>query len=171
MIGRKRLLEFLPTAYVVRGKVMFWHVSVHPSVCPHLGGGYPVQVQPGGYPSQVQVGGYPTLGTPCQTWSGGYPTLGPPPSDLAGGSTPPQVPPPVRPWITPPHVRPGRGVPRQGDTPPSSTWYAAIGMPLAFTQEDFLVVCWFHYTELHGQNSKNCPSFQNATIYFKRRRG
>ena len=39
-------IVFLPTAYVVRGKVMFWHVSVHPSVCPR-GGGVP---QPGGYP-------------------------------------------------------------------------------------------------------------------------
>ena len=32
--------------YVVRGKVMFWHVSVHPFVCPQGGpphaGGYPV---------------------------------------------------------------------------------------------------------------------------------
>ena len=27
-------ISLLPTAYVVRGKVMFWHVSVHLSVCP-----------------------------------------------------------------------------------------------------------------------------------------
>ena len=61
---------FLPPAYVVRGKVMFWHASVHPSIClstggvpishnalQHFpecheaagGGGYP----PGGYPGQV----------------------------------------------------------------------------------------------------------------------
>ena len=85
---------------------------------PQQGGTLPrvTPIRPGwGYPDR----GVPTLGTPHQTW--GYPNQGVPhlrypPSDLA------------------------RGVPRQGGgTPPSSTWYAAVGMPLAFTQEDFLV--------------------------------
>ena len=69
----------------------------------------------GGTPSQVQVGGYPIPGpgrggTPSQVQvGGGYPIPGP------GGG----------------------GVPRQSST--ASTCYAAGGVPLAFTQEDFLV--------------------------------
>ena len=58
-----KITYLLPTAYVVRGKVMFWHVSVHPSVCPqgggvrHLAWGEHDQVQTGGgYPSQVWWG-------------------------------------------------------------------------------------------------------------------
>ena len=145
---------------------MFWHVSVRRST--HLSvhtwgmGGNPSQVQVGGtptggypnwggYPSR----GYPTLGTPHQTWwgvpwRGGYPTSGTPCQTWWGtpiwtwwpgvpqvGGTPPQVPP----------VRPGWGVPWLGGVPIwSSTWYAAVGMPLAFTQEDFLVnVCFWSY--------------------------
>ena len=81
VISSSTRVHLLPTAYVVRGKVIFWHVSVHQSVCPHLGGGVP-RPGPGG-------GGVPQ--------PGGVPLLG---------------------W---------------------STWYAAVGMPLAFTQEDFLV--------------------------------
>ena len=79
----------LPTAYVVQGKVMFWHASVHPSVCPHLGGGvprpgpagggYPSQVQ-GGYPYQVQAGGVPQPGP-----AGGYPDGRLPQPGPAGG--------------------------------------------------------------------------------------
>ena len=34
----------LPPAYVVRGKVMFWHASVHPSICLSTGGGYPYPI-------------------------------------------------------------------------------------------------------------------------------
>ena len=186
---------------------MFWHVSVHQSVCPHLGGtparyrwGVGVS-QPGGYPCQ----GIPHLGYPtCRTWPGWYPCQ---------GGTPPQVTPPVGPGRggTParrgshlryPPVRPAQGypcwgvphlgyplsdlarrypywgvlhlrypphwtwlvggtpvgVPHLGPPLPSqtwpggtparggrvphlgwSTWYTAVGMPLAFTQEDFLV--------------------------------
>ena len=128
-------------------------------------GGYPSQVQVGGYPSQVQVGvpqpgpgrgypdgGYPNggtsmgvshLGYPMSYLAGGYPSGGYPnqggphlrypPSDLAGGypdrGTPPQV---------PPQSDLAGGYPT-GGTPLSSTWYTAVGMPLAFTQEDFLV--------------------------------
>ena len=100
-------VELLPTAYVVRGKVMF-------SVCPHLGGR--------GYPGQVQWEGTPPLVPPCCTWWG---------VPLVGGGTPPRVPPHQTwlggyPWQGVPHLR-------------WSTWYAAVGMPLAFTQEDFLV--------------------------------
>ena len=120
-------LCLLPTAYVVRGKVMF-------SVCSHLGeGGTRARSsRGGGYLSQVQPGGGPR-------WWG----------------TPPRVP-PVRPGRggtlageyhtsgTPLHQTWPGGVPRQGGgTPPSSTWYAAVGMPLAFTQEDFLF--WLKY--------------------------
>ena len=93
-------------------------------------GGTPPQVQVGGTPSQVQVGGYPIPGP--GRW--GYPIPGPGPGR---GGTPSQV------W---------------GDTlsqvwggysgyPPgiASTCYgyAAGGMPLAFTQEDFLVFVLF----------------------------
>ena len=201
----------LPTAYVVRGKVMFWHVSVHPSihpsVCPHLGGvpqpgpaggggtptggvpnhqtwpggggtlmgGTPPQVppvRPGwgvphlGYPP-VRPGwgapwwGYPTSGTSHWTWLGvpwwGYPTLGTP--GRPGRGVPWQgvpwwgVPclkyPPHWTWPggTPPWIPPNwtwlGGVPRWGGYPTSGgTWYTAVGMPLAFTQEDFLVYLW-----------------------------
>ena len=61
--GTDLSFSYLPTAYVVRGKVMFWPVSVHPSVCPHggtppgRGGGDPGQVWLGEYPSQAQIGG------------------------------------------------------------------------------------------------------------------
>ena len=83
----------LPTA------VIFWHISVHPSihqsVCPHLGGvprpdpgpgrgggGTPASQVHLRYPPSELAGGYPLLG--------GYPTLGTPPqSDLAGGGVPP----------------------------------------------------------------------------------
>ena len=176
--------KFLPTAYVVRGKVMFWHVSVHPSVCPQ-GRTPPGQAEgvpepgpaggEGGYLRQVQTGGVPQPGlmeVPCSglmggvtwggvplTWSGpiggypsqvrwGVPKVGYP---LAGMGYPPS-----RPGWVPPLDRQGitsRGTPQAAGTPPPptaggipplqdnrwSTWYAAVGMPLAFTQEDFLV--------------------------------
>ena len=83
---------------------------VCPSVCPHLRG----------VPWPGPAGGV----------SGGYPTLGTTPSDLAGG-----VPRWGVPQVPPPPARPGRG----GYPISISTWYAAVSMPLAFTQEDFLV--------------------------------
>ena len=58
---------------------------------------------------------------PSSDLARGYPTLGTPPSDLA------------------------RVVPRWGGTPPSSTSYAAVGMPLAFTQENFLAYDYFYF--------------------------
>ena len=127
----------LPTAYVVRGKVMFWHVSVCRSFCLSTpGGGYLCQVQLGGYPD----GGYPTLSTPCQTWWGypdwGVPHLGYPPICWTWQEVPQWGVPHLRnpphwtwpgipqlggtpPWVPPiPPVRPGWGVPWWGSTPP-----------------------------------------------------
>ena len=105
-----RVLLLLP-AYVVRGKVMFWHASVHPSICLSTGGvpishnalqhfpechevGGSGQVPPrGGYPdhppggTQVRVppqGGYPGPGTPP---GGG--TRTPPRGGYPGSGTPP----------------------------------------------------------------------------------
>ena len=132
------------------------------SVCPHLGRGYPSQVQVGGYPTSgtpigpgqgVPQWGYPTLGTSRQTWLGGTPPQVPPPSDLAGwplmGGNP---------TLDTLPIRPGQGVPRLGGYPtlgtPHRTWpegyptlgstlYATVGMPLVFTPEDFLVLYFF----------------------------
>ena len=96
---------------------MFWHVSVYPSVCPHLWGvpwpgpaggvvpwpgpawgvphlRYPHQTWPGGV---TPAGGYPTLGTSLSDLTGGYPSLGTPCHtwlegySCGGGGTPPQV--------------------------------------------------------------------------------
>ena len=140
---------------------MFWHVSV----CLSTPGGVP---QPGlgrrGTPARFKWGWggrgttagrypcqrrrYPCLGElplpggtppwvpPCQTWpggypDGGYPTLGTPPSGLAGG-----------------YPMGVGGYPTSG-----STWYAAVGMPLAFTQEDFLVLAvTAHFTTVHKKS-------------------
>ena len=131
---------------------MFWHVSVCLST---PWGGYPGQVQTGwggGLPGQVQAGGYPTLGTtpplPGQTWLGGTPPRVPTPLlDLAGGTSAGGVPhlgyPRVRPgqgypcrgrgtppWVIPPPVGHGWGVPLPGGVLHLgwSTWYAAVGM-------------------------------------------
>ena len=120
---------------------------VCPSIClstPRRRGGTPARFrqgevpQPGGVPEPGPGGGYPTSGTP-------------PPSDLAGGGTltggylAGGYPNRGVPHLRYPPVRPGQGgVPRPGGgggTPLSSTWYAAVGMPLVFTQEDFLVKC------------------------------
>ena len=155
----------LPTAYVVRREgYVLTHVC--PAVCPHLGRGYSGQVHMGmggGVLQPGEAGGYPCrgvlhLGYPCQTWPGGtlpggYPTLGTPLSDLVRGY--PR-------WGYPAGRYPTLGTPHQtwpggvGYSPPfqvdlagvgyptsGSTWstrYAAVGMPLAFKQEDFLVL-------------------------------
>ena len=95
------------------------------------GGGTPARSGWGGYPSQVwMVGGIPRpglerWGTPLPGLDGGVVPGVPPWPGLDGGGTPassgwwgvPQVPPPTR---------------------IASTCYAAGGMPLAFTQEEFL---------------------------------
>ena len=128
---------FLPTAYVVRreGYVL---TRVCPSVRPHLGGGYPGQVQAGRGVSQPgPAGGYP-----CQ---GSTPPWVPPvrPGQGKGtpmGSTLLGVPnlgyPPVRPgWGYPtsgtPLVRPDCGVPLLGGnpSPPPQSDLAGGGIP------------------------------------------
>ena len=115
-------VQYLPPAYVVRGKVMFWHASVLPSI--HLSvhrGGYPYPIMlcnisqnamgqrggtwPGtpqpGYPLGGYLTGYPP--TP-----GGYPGRGgtqsgtPPGGGTLAGGYPGQVPPRGVPSQVPP---------------------------------------------------------------------
>ena len=100
---------------------------------PGLEGGTQFQVQTGGTPSQVQMGGIPS-------YSWGYPHLR---SGWGGGTHPADrgyphprsvwmgVPPSRLDGVPPPPVR------RQISI--ASTCYAAGGVPLVFTQEDFLV--------------------------------
>ena len=57
-----RIIELLPTAYVVREEVMF-------SLCPPLRGGTYLPGGGGYLPSQVWIGGY------LPWWGGGVPTL------------------------------------------------------------------------------------------------
>ena len=96
--------------------------------------------------SDLARGTPPQVLPPHQTWPG-VPHLGYPPSQTWPGVPDLRYPPPNRPgrgypcWGEP-HlapVRPGGG----GGVPTLvnrwSTWYAAVGMPLAFTQEDFPV--------------------------------
>ena len=107
------------------------------------GGGVPWPgLDGGGYPSQVlMVGG--TWGTPNLGWGTTHhqDLVRVPPTTL-GWSTPPDLGwgtphyqdlsgvPPILGWGTPPFTRQSSIV---------STYYAAGGMALAFTQEDFLV--------------------------------
>ena len=114
---------------------------------PHPGMRYPPPSRPG-------------WGTPL-----GWGTL--PPARPGLGTPPPWdgVPPTNLGWGTPPPSRPGWGTPPPWDgVPPTLGWgtpsptrqssiastcYAAGGMPLAFTQEDFLVFCFcslFHFS-------------------------
>ena len=118
-------IEFLPPAYVVRQEVMF------SQVCVCSGRGVT--------PSQVRMGGYPIPGL---VWG-----VAPRPGLDGRGGTPPArsgwwmgTPPAGSGWWggTPPGLD---GVPpptpiRQSSI--ASTCYLAGGMPLAFTQEDFL---------------------------------
>ena len=122
----------------------------HPGL--HWGGGTPSQVLVGGTPSQVWMGGTP--GNPHHDW------MGYPPGQvwmLEGGYH--QVP-PHHDWMGYPPPRPGldgRGDGTPGTpptmigwgTPPpsSSTCYASGGVPLAFTQEDFLVLSGFCFRQ------------------------
>ena len=101
---------FYRPAYVVRGKVMFWHVSV----CLFTGG----VSQGGGQPGGVRSGrGGSARGG--QVWLGGVRSGwgGQPGGGQVGGEG---------------------GQPRYDNS--RSYCYAAGGMPLAFTQEDFLVI-------------------------------
>ena len=91
----------------------------------------------GGDPDQIWTGGYPRL-PPSQGWSTpplSGPGMGYPPSEPGVGYSPHNLG-----WSTPsPCLDLGWGT-----SPPClnnrrSTCYAAVGIPLAFTQEDFLV--------------------------------
>ena len=144
-----------------RGKVLF---TVCLSV--HISRGYPSQVW-GGTPSQVWPGGYPIPGLgrevphPRSECGGGYLGYSHPLNQVRMGYPPTWpgldgvLPGPgmgypltwdgVPPWTwngVPPDL--GRSTPLDlgWGTPPgiASTCYAAGGMPLAFTQEDFLVL-------------------------------
>ena len=120
-LNNEWFFPFLPTAYVVRGKVIFWHVSVHPSihpsVCPHLGRrGTPARSRWEGTLARSRWG-YLIL-VPCLTppqvppigpgWGGGTllggTHLGYSPSDLARGTLP------GVPYLRYP-IGPGQGVP------------------------------------------------------------
>ena len=98
----------------------------------------------GGYPIQDQDGGTLEYPLPIQDWMGYPPDLrwGYPPSKTGWGTPHQQN------GVPPPPSKTGWGTPaprqQNGVTPPSpvskaSTWYAAGGVSLAFTQEDFLV--------------------------------
>ena len=128
-------------------------------VCPIPGlGGYSVPGLGGvgGTPSQVWVGGYPCNRLARSGWWG-VPrgTPGYPPTIMTGWGVPP-------PWldgVPPPPIR-------QNST--ASTCYAAGGMPLAFTQEDFLVISVIKnwkveaYTAQNIWNKLNCKMFQRT---------
>ena len=112
-------INFLPPAYVVRGKVMFWQASVLPSI--HLsvhrggvpishnalqhfpecheaaGGGTRVRYPPRG-DTQTPPGGAgtPPGGTRVRYPPGGYPGSGTPPGGVPGSGTPRGVPRPPR---------------------------------------------------------------------------
>ena len=146
----------LPPAYVrTTGGYVFTGVCLF-----NFRGGYPISgLMVGWYPISdlmvegypipgLMVGGYPIPGlmvggTPSQVWmvgDGGYPGYPPGQVWMVGrypGYPPGQV------WM----VGGTQGTPHHdwmGYPPPTSiasTCYAAGGMPLAFTQEDFLVVC------------------------------
>ena len=139
------------------GKVLF---SVCLSVHTSMGGrGYPVPgLGGGGTLSQIWWGG----GTPSQVWMVGgtkctaRPGLdGVPPTIMTGWGTLPLwldgYPPTMTGWVTPLHHHDWMGYPSPwlDGVPPirqsniTSTCYAAGSMPLAFTQEDFVVLYYF----------------------------
>ena len=111
-----------------------YHIQLSGGTPSQVWEGYPIQSWPEGTPSQVQVRGilgYPQPGMdgvpPSQNWMG-YPTpcqewMGSPQPGLDGV-------PPGQNWMGYPPIRQSI----------ASTCYAAGGMPLAFTQEDFLVL-------------------------------
>ena len=106
------------------------------SVCPHFGGGVPhPRSSWWGVPHPAD--GWGGVPHPRSRWGVLHPTNWGTPSQVqVGGNPHPRldgVPPPSRTgWGTPPPVR------RQSSIA-SSTCYVTGGMPLALTQEDFLV--------------------------------
>ena len=136
------------------GRLLHLHPIILPSTGPMScwGGGHiplpgPMSLQ-GWYPYPVLVWGYPhpvlaQRGTPARSgW--GYSSSGldrVPPLKLDGG------PPPIGTgwgYPSPPHPSGLDGGTPPKDSSKASTSYTAGGMPLAFTQEDFLVsVCMY----------------------------
>ena len=152
---------FLPPASEGWGKVIFsLCVSVHTSTgggTPHPLTGVPPSGPDWGVPPFFPTGvtpilsdGVPLIQVPDQgggtlTWEGGTPSRpgkGVPPWSRPGEGIPPP-PPPIQTWegVPPVQVRSQDG--GGGSTPNwnsiACTCYAAGGMPLAFTQEDFLL--------------------------------
>ena len=180
----------VPPLDLVRGSTLGGYPTLGTTLEPGRGGGYPSRgstpIGPGwgiphlGYAhwtwlGGILTGGYPTLGTPHQTWPGGTPMGGVPhirypPSWTWQGGTPVGGTPTSG---TPRPTCPGGGCPNGGRGVPHliqdnrcSTWYAAVGMPLAFTQGDFLAreIDWLiglacdHKTELICPNkAKELP--------------
>ena len=110
-------------------------------------GGSPARSDGGrGYPSQVRQGGGGV--TPARSRRGGIPWPAPargvphfgysPWSDLAGGY-PTSGTPPYQTWPGVPLLRGSMMI--LSIHTPTRTADTAVGMPLAFTQEDFLVSC------------------------------
>ena len=120
-----------------------------------LGGGYPARSSwggtlPGPAGGGTLAGGYPGQVPPLARSArrggpgGGVPDLGTPPPGYPPARVPPtRVPPHIPPQLgTPPAGYPPWGVPGgyPGQGTIGSTCSTAGGMPLAFTQEDFLVL-------------------------------
>ena len=112
-------------------------------VSPHGGVPHPADGGGGVPPSAVQAGGTPSSyqgGTPSSWWGGV------PPYQVQVGGYPIQLI-----WVGYPIQLMGGGTLAGGTPPPhqssiACTCYAAGGMPLAFTQEDFLVhINWGKY--------------------------
>ena len=166
------ICSFLPPAYVVRGKVIFWQ-AVHPSICLstvpishnalqhfpecHEAGGYPVRYPPqGGYPGHPR--GVPGSGTPP---GGGtrvrYPPWGGVPGNPPLGGVPGSG--------TPPRGGPGRGgVPGSG-TPQGGVPWSYLGrttegvlMRYAFAHAgcSFLVFDMVSVSVIHFPSENTC---------------
>ena len=110
---------FLPTSSEGWGKVMF-------SVCPYLaGGGVPRPGQARGVSQPGPDGGYPSQGVHKVGYTSPA-VMGYPPQPGPQGGVPP------------PPVQDNRW----------GTWYAAVGMPLEFTQDFFV----FHFYAVFGKS-------------------
>ena len=120
------------------------------SVCsPLVGGGTPYQVWIGGYPvpglgcwgvPHPRSGWWGGVLHPRSRWWGGYPIPG-----LDSGGVP-QVPAPWLDDVSPPTTMTGWGTPPSwldGVPPPATMTMDGVPPPLAFTQEDFLVINMF----------------------------
>ena len=107
-------------------------------------GGYPVRYPPRGARYPPRGGTWP--GTPPGGYPVRYPPRGvqvPPRGGTRSGTPPGGVPSQVPPRGGPGQVPPSGGVPGQDNR--RSTHYTAGGMPLAFTQEDFLFCFCFGF--------------------------